>query len=139
MGTKDLQYAKKDDIAAEFYHEWGIDIGGLQGTWKNVNPITGQIAHFRITLNNEAVILNCFGKLENGELDWGPASCELFSSKVSSKEIEGFVGNYDFGFMETRVVGNVKYGVITIQSYNTFKDGSNRNNYISREFFVFDK
>jgi hypothetical protein len=139
MNTKDLQFTKKDDVESVFYHEWGIEPGGLRGTWKNVNPITGQISRFTITLKNDTAVLNCFGKVENGELDWGQTPCELFSSKVSSKEIEGFVSNYDFGFMETRVVGNVKYGVTTIQSYNSFKDGSNRNNYITREFFVLEK
>ena len=139
MSTQNLQFTKKDDIAAEFYHEWGIETDALQGKWKNVNLLTGQISRFIIKILDDKLLLNCFGKVENGEMDWGLVTGELFSSKVISKEIEGFVANYDFGFMETRVVGNVKYGVITIQSYNTFKDGSSRNNYISREFFVFEK
>jgi len=139
MSTQNLQFTKKDDIAAEFYHEWGIETDALQGKWKNVNLLTGQISRFSIKILDDKLLLNCFGKVENGEMDWGLVTGELFSSKVISKEIEGFVANYDFGFMETRVVGNVKYGVITIQSYNTFKDGSSRNNYISREFFVFEK
>ena len=139
MSTKDLRFTKKDDIAAEFYHQWGIEADALQGTWKNVNPLTGQISRMIINLADNKFLLNCFGKVENGEMDWGLTTVELFSSNVSSQEIEGFIGNYDFGFMETRIVCNIKYGVVVIQSYNLFKDGSNRNNYFCRDFFVREK
>ena len=36
--------------------------------------------------------------------------------------------------MET-IAANLKYGVLVIQSYNSFKDGSDRPEYFIREFF----
>jgi hypothetical protein len=135
MQTTDLAYTKKDDIVSEFYHEWGTETEALLGFWKNVNPKTGQIARVEVIVSDDKISLHCFGKLEQGEKDWGIAPCELFSSNVGSPGIEGFICNFDFDFMQTRIAGNMKYGVMVIQSYNTFNDGSNRNNYFSREFF----
>lgn len=135
MHTTDLAYTKKDDIVSEFYHEWGSEIEELLGTWKNVNPKTGQISNIVMVAIEGKVMIRCFGKLAQGEQDWGQVACELFSSNVESPEIEGFACNFEFDFMEIRIAGNIKYGVMVIQSYNTFKDGSNRNNYFSREFF----
>jgi hypothetical protein len=136
MNTVKLQFTKKDDIVSKEYNQWGIDMGDLQGTWKNANERTGQFSRIKFSLNATQTLIQCFGKLDRGEQDWGTSDCELFSSNASSNEIEGFVSYYDFDFMEIKIVGNVKYGTMVIQSYNTFKDGSNRNNYFAREFFV---
>ena len=37
--------------------------------------------------------------------------------------------------MQTQIAANLKYGVLVIQSYNTFRDGSGRPDYFVREFF----
>ena len=135
MNTIDLAHTKKDDLVSGFYHDWGTEIGELLGTWKNVNPKTGQIARIEVISKDDEISLHCFGKMENGEMDWGISTCKLFSSNVASPIIEGFSCMYDFDFMEIDLSGNMKYVVMVIQSYNTFKDGSDRNNYFSREFF----
>jgi len=136
MTSKDLLFTKADDIATQAYPEWGIETEALQGTWNNVNMLTGQISRIEIILSEDKLTLNCFGKLETGEMEWGFVNGDIFSSKVTSKVIEAFWAEYDFGFMETKIVANIKYGVMVIQAFNTFKDGSDRNNYFSREFFV---
>ncbi|MGY0216497.1 hypothetical protein ACWJJH_03800 [Endozoicomonadaceae bacterium StTr2] len=135
MNSNNYKSTKNDDVLSEFYHEWGADIEDLAGQWENNNPKTGQISRIEVKLDESGLKIRCFGLLDQQEQDWGELQCETFSSNVSSSVVEGFVGNYDFGFMETQVVANVKYGVMVIQSYNKFKDGSNRNAYICREFF----
>ncbi|WP_103068968.1 hypothetical protein [Aquimarina sediminis] len=135
MQTTDLEHAQRGDIISEFYHEWASEIKELLGIWKNVNPKTGQIARLEVISKNDTIFLHCYGKLEIGEKDWGQSPCELFSSNVGSSEIEGFISTFEFDFMKIQVAVNIKYGVMVVQSYNTFKDGSNRNNYFSREFF----
>lgn len=135
MNTTELAHTKKDDLAAEYYHEWGSEREDMLGMWKNVNPKSGQIARIEVIAENDQIFLHCYGITEEGETDLGTAACELFSSNVSSAVIEGFACNYHFDFMDIRIAGNVKYGVMVIQTYNTFKDGSGRNNYFCREFF----
>ena len=135
MQKSNLAFSKKDDITSEFYHKWGTNMESLCGEWTNVNPKTGQISRIKVILKEDTSCIHCFGKLEEGEQDWGETTCQLFSDNVTSPVIEGFIGKYDLGFIDIKVVGNIKYGVMVIQSYNTFKDGSDRNNYIAREFF----
>jgi hypothetical protein len=136
MNTTDLACTKKDDIASEHHHEIGSDIESLLGTWRNVSAKTGQIARVDVVAKGGEIFFHCFGQLEDSEMDWGPTPCQLFSSSVDVAVIDGFGCNYDFGFMEVRVVGNMKYGTMVIQSYNTFKDNSGRNDYFCREFFA---
>ena len=135
MNNTDLAHSKKDDIVSELYHEWGTEIESLLGEWKNVNANTGQVSRVRVIAKDDGIVLHCFGKLENGEQDWGISPCELFSVNVGSPIIEGFTCTYDLDFIQISMAGNMKYGVMVIQSYNTFKDGSERSNYFSREFF----
>lgn len=135
METTNLAYSKQDDLATEFYHEWGTNKEALVGVWNNANPKTGQISRIQIISKTETLYIHCHGKLEHGEQDWGTAPCELFSDNVTSPIIEGFIASYNLDFIHIKIVGNIKYGVMVIQSYNTFKDDSKRNNYIAREFF----
>ncbi len=135
MQTNNLAHTKMDDLVSEFYHGWGSEIEQLLGTWNNVNPKTGQISHIIMSSQDDTLLLHAFGKLEDGTKDWGTTTCELFSSNVTSTEIEGFICHFNFDFMRVEIAGNMKYGVMVIQSYNTFQDGSHRNNYFCREFF----
>ena len=136
MQVTKLAYSKKDDLATKFHHEWGTNIEALTGEWTNVNHTTGQISRIKVISKDDKIYMHCYGKLEQGEQDWGETSCELFSDNVNSPTIEGFMASYDLGFIQVKIAGNIKYGTMVIQSYNIFKDGSNRNNYMSREFFV---
>ena len=133
--TTQLQHRRKDDLVSHDHHEWGTEKAAFLGTWKNTDPNTGQISSIVVTEEDDKIIMQCFGAGPEGEIDWGKSRCDLYSSKVDSPVIEGFSTAFDFGFMTTMVAGNVKYGVMVIQTYNQFKDDSGRNNYFSREFF----
>ena len=136
MQKTDLKQTKIGDLVSEFYHEWGSKKDALLGNWVNVNAKTGQIARVELTFKDNNLLLQGFGKLEEGEMDWGQSLCNTFSSNVGSPEIEGFTCDFKFEFMNVHMAGNMKYGVMVIQSYNTFNDGSKRSDYFCREFFV---
>ena len=120
MSTAELKHTKKDDLVSEFYHEWGTEIDSFLGIWNNVNPKTGQISRMKVSIENSEIFIHCFGILEQGEMDWGPTPCQVFSSNVGSQVIEGFTGTYTFDFMNVSIIGNIKYGVMVVQSCNTF-------------------
>ena len=50
-------------------------------------------------------------------------------------DLAGFLAVYDFDFMQMSLAANMNKGLLIIASYNTFRDGSGRSNYFSREFF----
>ena len=119
MQKDKLTHTKTDDLVSEFYHEWGSEMDMLFGTWDNVNPNTGQISRIVVSTENEQLLLHAYGKLENGELDWGTTICEVFSSNVTSPTIEGFICHFNFNFFY-----KTNYdGILTdrIMLHNTYK------------------
>ncbi|MBL4705187.1 MAG: hypothetical protein JKY54_11740 [Flavobacteriales bacterium] len=133
--TTQLEHRRIDDLISDDQHEWGTEQASFIGTWTNTNPTSNQIASVEVTEDGDQIYMRCFGVGPDGLIDWGISECSLYSSKVNSPVIEGFSSAFDFGFMKTMVAGNVKYGVMVIQTYNQFLDKSERNNYFSREFF----
>jgi hypothetical protein len=83
-------------------------------------------------------MLRAFGAGERSPRDWGETAALPHVSSLSSREVSGFTAHYDFGFMETQIAANIKYGTLVIQSYNSFRDGSGRPAYFNREFFYQD-
>ena len=63
----------------------------------------------------------------------------LYSTGVQSSDVMAFSATYDFGFLETRLEANLSLGLLVIANLNTFRDGSGRSNYFSREFFYHSK
>lgn len=135
MEEKNLAFSKKGDLTSEFYYKWGTNLESLFGEWENVNPKTVQISRVFLTKKDGEIYMRCTGQLGDGEQDWGEIPCQLFADNVSSPVVEGFAGRYDLGFVEIMIIGNIKYGTMVVQSYNTFKDGSKRSNYMGREFY----
>src|SRR5204863_9677124 len=76
-----------------------------------------------------------FGANVPEPIDWGETLATPYVDRIGSSVITGLTADYDFGFMKTRLAGNIKYGVLVIQSYNEFCDDSGRPAYFTREFF----
>jgi hypothetical protein len=105
------------------------------GTWFNCNLETGEILTLSLAERDGLLALRAFGAGDGEAIDWGEVPVLPHVSSLGSREVSGFTGHYDFGFMETRIAANLKYGVLVIQSYNQFRDGSGRPAYFTREFF----
>ena len=111
------------------------DLSPLLGTWHNTDAATGHIARLTLRRNGERVTVQAYGADDSAVIDWGEVDVEAFVTGVTRQEGVGFCTVYDFGFMETKMVSNHSKGILVIQTYNSFKDGSGRANYFSREFF----
>jgi hypothetical protein len=105
------------------------------GTWFNCDARTGEVARLELTERGGRLGLRAFGADEPSPVDWGETPAEPNVQSLDSREVTGFTAEYDFGFMETRIAANIKYGVLVIQSYNRFRDDSGRPCYLTREFF----
>ena len=79
--------------------------------------------------------MRAFGSTKPELIDWGETPAKPYVDRIGSSVITGLTADYDFGFMKTRIAGNIKYGVLVIQSYNEFCDESGRPAYFTREFF----
>lgn len=134
----ELSFSKRDDLMMEEIPTMaGTAIDNLTGKWLNTDRNSGQIAEIDIRRDGDDFYMRAFGAgKEAGEtIDWGETKCELFSSSLQNSNVEGYTAHYDLGYQETQIAANVKYGILVIQTYNSFKDDSGRRNYFKREFF----
>jgi hypothetical protein len=112
-----------------------VDPAPLSGTWLNTDKATRGIVKLIIRGDGDAFKVRAFGACEPSPCDWGEVAGNVFSAGVASPEGMAFTATFDFGFMETDLAVYMKGGILVLDSFNTFKDGSGRANYFSREFF----
>jgi hypothetical protein len=115
-----------------------LDLSVALGDWSNFKPDTGEIRSLSLSEAGGGLILRAFGADDPEPRDWGETPALPHTSGLAAREISGFTARYDFGFMETQIAANIKYGTLVIQSYNAFRDGSGRPAYFNREFFYQD-
>jgi hypothetical protein len=110
-----------------------IESEDLTGLWKNTRRATRVIREFTLMKVRDAYELNAFGA--GAPRDWGTIVVVPHSSDVDAHDTVGFHGVYEFDFMRMHLAANLNKGLMIIASFNTFRDGSGRSNYFSREFF----
>ena len=107
----------------------------LEGTWFNVDPETGEIGRIVISVQEGVVSLEVWA-LDAGQLiPWGKRDATPYVERIGSALVTGFLSDHELGFARTRLAANLKHGVLVIQSYTEFCDGSGRPAYFTREFF----
>ena len=110
------------------------DLSPLLGTWMNTNPDTDSILKLTVARRNGGIVLRVFGASSPSPVDWGEVEANAYVNGGTCEGV-GFRARYDFGEIETFLVSNHKQGILTIQSYTSFRDASGRMNYFAREFF----
>lgn len=130
-----MKHTRLDDQVIGSVQSKKPDFSDWLGHWTNTNPETRSISHVILEEIEGELWLQAFGVCEPTPCDWGKAKAHIFTSSVDAPEPLGFTAKYDFSFMETAFAGNVKKGILVIQEFNSFKDGSGRQDYYLREFF----
>jgi hypothetical protein len=111
-----------------------LDLSSLLGAWKNTKPGTDYIERLIVSEREGAVRVRAFGAFSPEPIDWGETVATPFVAG-GTLEAAGFHAHFDFGEIETFLAANQKLGILVIQSYTSFKDGSGRANHFAREFF----
>ncbi len=131
-----LKFSRANDILGAGLSSSPLPVlADLVGFWFNTNPTTGEIARLTISERNGGLVLNIEGAGPTECIMWPEAAAIPYIASLDSAEVTGFEAHCDLGFMETHLAANIKYGVLVMQSYNRFKDGSGRGAYFTREFF----
>jgi hypothetical protein len=105
-------------------------------SWTNTNPSTQGIESVHIRSVGGMLRITILGAALGPLIPWGEVEVEaVFAENSASKRGMAFVARYNFGFIETLVEGNVNSGLLVLAAFHTFRDGSRRSNYFSREFF----
>jgi len=130
-----MRYTRANDRGSDETHAVGLPPEGMEGLWFNSDPGTGEISRIIVAVREGAIVMRAFGANVPEPIDWGETLATPYVDHLGSSVVTGLTADYDFGFMKTRLAGNIKYGVLVIQSYNEFCDDSGRPAYFMREFF----
>lgn len=111
------------------------DLSALLGTWFNTDQQTGGLVRMTLAGAPGEFTVQAFGAASPAPLDWGKVPAVTYAAGVASPAGMAFSATYDFGFVETFLAAYTKSGILVLDTFNVFKDGSGRSNYFSREFF----
>jgi hypothetical protein len=107
----------------------------LVGDWVNTDQATRGIVRLLLSSFDGEFRVQAFGACQPDLCDWGVVKGEIYSEGVTSELAVGFQAIYEFQFMETRLAAYLNKRILVVDSYNTFKDGSGRSRYFSRDHF----
>lgn len=112
-----------------------LDHSFFWGAWQNTNAAGDGIIRVVFADKDGALTMHVFGAGETQPIDWGEVEAQVFADDVDSSDGTKFAAVYDFDFMQVRMHGWVKLGVLVIAVFNCFTDQSGRASYFDREFF----
>ncbi len=138
MNTKqlgNLSYTKTDDLKGRDRIVDKMDLSPFVGTWTNTKEDSGQLPYVKLREEEGRIFLNAFGADERGMVDWGEVECDVFAENIYDGTSIAFITRYTFDKIDVEITANVKLGILVVQTYTKFKDGSDRLNYYGREFY----
>lgn len=132
-----LKFVKVEDHVEYAMQNGGsLQLDPLPGIWLNTNSASRGIVKVIITTRGPKLGVRVFGAGDPAPHDWGELEAEhVYANNISSHTAAGFTAWYRFDFSETLLQANWNQGLLVLASFTSFKDGSNRSNYFSREFF----
>jgi hypothetical protein len=130
-----VDYYRAGDQPRSVADTGAIDLSPFIGTWVNTKKDTGGFVKLIVTNRDGKLVLRAFGASSSGPSDWGEVEAFGFSDDVDSHNGRAFSAFYDTGSIEVALQGNLNLGLLVLVTFNRFKDGSRRSNYICREFF----
>ena len=114
-----------------------LDISGLPGTWVNSNPDTNGIARIVMSESAGNLSVQAYAVGPDRLIDWGTAAAvSVFASSPAARVATGFSCSYDFGFVQTTLLGMIMKGLLVLAQLHRFKDESGRANYFVREYYA---
>lgn len=111
-----------------------IDAAPLAGDWINFKSNTSYIVRAAVHHAEGRLYVRVWGAGPDGPIDWGEVEATPFVAGTG-RAAGGFSARFVLGQVETQLATNEKFGVLVIQSYTRFLDGSGRRAHCSREFF----
>jgi hypothetical protein len=115
--------------------EGAVDPNPLVGAWWNADQASGGFERIDLAIHEGAVRIHVWGAGSPAARDWGQTTGRLYAEAAGPSRVMCIAAFYDFGFLEADLHAYEKKGVLVVESFSTFKDGSGRSPYFAREFF----
>lgn len=107
----------------------------LDGTWNNCDKHTRNLVKVVITSKGDTLLVHAYGACVPTPCDWGEVKGLAYASSVAGGPAVAFSALYSFGFKDTILTGHLDGASLVVEDFNTFKDGSGRANYFTRDHF----
>jgi len=130
-----MQFAKYMKADERPSVDSSIDISSLLGEWLNTKSDTIYLKKVVLSDRQGSLIINAYGAGDDGLIDWGEAEAIPYPSGTASLIVAGYHALFNLDGIETLLVSNHKLGIMVIQSYTRYLDGSGRQEHFGREFF----
>lgn len=110
------------------------DVSSLLGRWVNVHPRTDYIVRLTVESRGDGLVLRIQGAGDAGPVEWGEVAATPYVAG-RKRQAGGFHAAFEPEGLRTWLAANEKLGILVIQSYTSFTDGSGRLAHFAREFF----
>jgi hypothetical protein len=108
----------------------------LLGHWHNTNHRSRGIPEIALERRGDRVAVRVWGAGAHGLADWGETQGDLFTCvEEDGVRSAAALARYDFGFMECELQIRQNKGILAVTTFNSFRDGSGRSSYVTRELF----
>jgi hypothetical protein len=115
--------------------ENGSDARAWVGEWVNTNRATRSTTRFKITLKNQSLTIQGFGKCYPSDCDWGTTNLDLLNVGSRTEAPVGFA-KWDPQYLVHYYILRLKAGRLVVESFNIYKDQSGRLNSSKTETFA---
>lgn len=112
----------------------------LLGHWHNTHHGSRGIPEIALERRGDgganALAVRVWGAGAQGLTDWGETQGELFTCvEEDGVRSAAALARYDFGFLECELQIRQNKGILAVTTFNSFRDGSGRSSYVTRELF----
>jgi hypothetical protein len=111
-----------------------LDASSLAGFWVGADRHTMSVEAIDVTQREGVCVLRVAGGDIAGPRDWGEVEASTHAADVDGTVAIGATARYDFGFLDTTLTCFAKSGIVILCTFNSWKDGSARADYFTREF-----
>jgi hypothetical protein len=111
-----------------------LDLSPLVGDWINTKLDTSYLVRVLLTEQDGRLVFRGYGANEPDPIDWGEVEAVPYAAGTSLMA-GGFHAFYNLDGIETQVVANQKLGVLVLNLYTRYLDGSGRTSHFTREFY----
>ncbi|GAB2960492.1 hypothetical protein [Saccharothrix stipae] len=107
----------------------------LLGTWFATDHHARGAVELRLSEVGDALSVRVFGAAAAEPVDWGRVRATPYAAGVTADTAIAFTAVFEFGFRTASLAAYVKQGILVLDTFARFTDGSSRADYFSREFF----
>ena len=111
-----------------------LQLAPLLGDWFNTNQHSRYLVEVRLRERSGTLYFSGLADGPAGPIAWDEQPARAYAAGTGL-EAGGFTLCYQRRSIQTHLVANQKLGILVIQSYTSYGDGSGRTPHFSREFY----